>query len=718
MTSDLDGNTITGQEKGTKSSQKEEESTGSKMTVGDGSLREKDDSSSSKHERNQEAKDVRSHEGKDVRSQKVDDVKSQEAKHVTVDVTNQEAKEVKSQEAEDPVSVSGKVESNNPNQQREQEKTSHEEEEGESQEAEDPVSMSEKMESHSTSNPPDKHKEQVKTSHEEVEEGESQEAESMNSEELSDGSCDMNAAMITLCTPESQLTPPDDTSDTIDQHEHDTDTSEKAQEEITVGEEMDVDNNHFKTAHLESPPPTPPTAEPDLQPQALSISHDHSYCSQTPDNNSFALSAPLDRDEKINKGALPAMVLDHTYCSQMGAVGESADHAKTKAKTGDTALCDAQRATGSGESRDRENNIGSKLSLTVHDHTYCSNSWPEPEEERNDEPCLMEMPKHQQEKDGLAALTEEGRKETDRETGPTAMDEGGVVMDDKEQSDVTREERGMETELVHETALAQVDLDMSGDSDVFTDGEEEEGEGENESISSSSQSQELFSQQPSQEEQQLAVERGDTSVGAKSSSILPNSREGIGDQGVNGDESADVAVAQGDGNEGETDRGNRDGKQEQEVREVMAGDQSAVLVAAAIKGQEPPTAGVGSGGSADSSDSSSTHTYNAECSQRPSSFPSDSTHEPTLNQSASSSPHSIDPTKSEKGSSSNFLAILSQVRELYKKLDQLLEEKDSLSQTESLACLQTLDIVTQTAGKFSKALMQNTRAQSSHDTAL
>ena len=714
MTSDLDRNTTTGQEKGVKSGQKEQDSAGSKMAVGDGSRREKDDSSS--------GKDVRSQKGKDVRSQKIEDVRSQEAKHPrpqeAVDVTNQE---IKSQEAEGPVSVSGVMESHNPpNEQGEQVKSSHVEEEGESQEAEDPVSVSGAMESH---NPPNELEEQVKTSHEEEEEGESQEAESMDSEELTEGSCDVNTAEITLCTPESQLTPPDDTSDTNDQHEQDTDTSERAQEVITDGEEMDVDNDRFKTAYLESPPPTPPTAEPDLQPQALSVSHDHSYCLQTPDNNSLAPSTPLAREKKSNQ-VLPAMVLDHTYCSQQGTVGESADSAKTEAKVGGTATHGAQRATSSGDSRDRENNIGSKLSLTVHDHTYCSNSWPEPEGERNDEPRLMETAsEYQQEESGAlgVALTEGGRKERDRGTSSAAVDEGGVVMGDKEQSDVTREDGGMETELVHETAPAQVDLDMSGDSDVFTDTEEEEEEereGESESISSSSQSQELFSQEASQDEQHLhvAVERGDNrSTGAESGIVLPNSHEGtcIGDQGVNGVESADVVVARGDSDEGEMERGSRDGRREQEAREVMEGDQRAVLVAAAVKGQEPPTAGtgVGSGGSADSSDSSSTHTYNAECSQRPSSLPPGSTHEYTPNQPASSS--------SEKGSNGNFLAILSQVRELHKRLDQLLEEKDSLSQTESLACLQTLDAVTQTAGRFSKTLMRNTRAQlSSPDTAL
>jgi hypothetical protein len=563
--------------------------------------------------------------------------------------------------------------------------------------------VSTNKEQSSSSHPPPGEQVEVKSSVEEVksnrkegEEGESQEAASVDSEELSEGTCDMNPPMITLCTPESQLTPPaDDTNDTSDQREQDTDTSKKVQEKITDGEDMDVDDQS-ETAHLESPPLTPPTAGHDLQPQALSISHDHSYCSQTPEDNSSIPSsgAPLARECKI--GSVNVAVLDHTYCSQeMAVVGETADGAENKFKTGDTTVCDAQRAATGSTSEERSGdggkNIGSKLSLTVHDHTYCSNSWPEPGEERRGEPSLVETSPehHQEEENGAVALSLP--KENNGES--TAMDEGGVVVGDEVRSDVINreKEKGMEAELTHESAPALMELDTSGDSDVFTDGVEGEG-GEGESIcTSSSQSQELFSQQPSQEEKQiaLALERREdaSSTGAAAeelSSVLPTSREeGIDDQGANCDESADIAVV----SEGESERdGNR--------------GQSAATVTAEIKGQMQPTAGVGSrgnSGSADSSDSSSTHTYNAECSQRPSSLPSDSAHDHTPNQS-----------KPEDGSSVSFLAALLQVREVCEKMDERLDGKHSLSQTELLACLQTLDALAKTTGKITRAVVHTT----------
>ena len=574
------------------------------------------------------------------------------------------------------------------------------------------------------------------------EKGESQEAVNADSEELSEGSCDMNAAMITLCTPESQLTPPSD--DTSDQHQEDTDTSEKEQEKTANGEMMDIDDgDHSITTHLESPPLTPPTGGSDLQPQAISISHDHSYCSQTPDDNNLAPSssgAPLARECKI--GSVNVIILDHTYCSQQVATagGETADSAEIKSKTGDTAPASGNS---SGErSRDGENNIGSKLSLTVHDHTYCSNSWPEPGEERRDEPCLVEassehrqeQPSHQQEEEENGAVAVSLPKDSNGDRGrgeasPTAMEEGGVVMGDREQSNVIsrEEERKMETELTHEAAPALMELDTSGNSDVFTD--REEGERGSESMSGSSQSQELFSQQqPSQEEQQQvaqAQESGNTSSTAgaeESSGVLRGGtmkkllellkrgtfEEGTIDQGANnGHKSADVAVvSERDGGEGETERGSGDGIETQvETKEVVEGGQGAGM--AEVKGQAQPTMNVGSGdrNSADSSDSSSTHTYNAECSQRPPTLLSDSAHDHTPNHPA-------------EGSRDNFLAILSQVRELCEKADEKLDERGSLSQTELLACLQMLDAVTHTAAKFTKAVTHNTRLQSGQGTAL
>ena len=655
----------------------------------------------SKDARSQEAQELRSLEANDAGNQKAEDVqsvKSQEAKDLrpqeAIDVADQEVEELRSQEAE-----------------------------------EDP---SYKMDSDSAGHPPDE-QEVVKASHEE--EPGSQEAESMDSEELSEGTCDMNTAIITLCTPESQLTPHDDTNDTDDQREQDTDTSENAQEENTDGERMDIDGDRSKIAHLESPPLTPPSSEADLQPQALSISHDHSYCSQTNDDNLLP-SAPLTREEKVDNieddkesGAsntvVSVMVHDHTYCSQQAAE-ESADSAKPKAKTG------VERAVDSRESRDRDN-ISSKLSLTVHDHTYCSNFWPVPEEERNDVTCLMETSptkcKHHQEEDGALALAKESG---DRETSPTAMDgEEGAMMEDKEP---TREEKEMEADMMtDEAAPTQMDLDADGDSDVFTDEEKEEGESE--LISSSSQSQELFSQQSSQDEQ-LAQTREDTSTRAESNSVLPKSH---GDQGVEIDESEDITVAKGDDADHEgssmdkgvpavtkeglkTDRESRadveiqGGRQGQEISEVVKEGQSAsALGAANIKGQDQPTTAIHSG-SADSSDSSSIHTYNAECSERPASSPlSGSTHDHTSNQPASSS---LESTSSEKDSSSRFLNMLSQVRDLHDHLHKQLDERSSLSQPELLACLETLNKVTRTATKFSEALVRNTKSQSNQQDAV
>ena len=641
-------------------------------------------------------------------------------------------KEVSSEEAEDMIQEARSQEAEDLGPQEATETKSQEAKEFGSHEP--PVSVNTEMDQPSSHHLPG---EQSDINHEE--EKESQEAENEDSEELSEGSCDVNEAMITLCTPESQLTPPsDDTNDTSDQYEQDNATSEKEQIK-----EMDVDDgDHCETAHLESPPLTPPTGGHDLQPQPLSINHDHSYCSQTPDyNNNLAppssSGAPLTKECKI--GSVNVIILDHTYCSQQVAVaaGETADSAEIKSNTDDTAACGGQRAaTNSGTSgerrRDGDNDIGSKLSLTVHDHTYCSNSWAESGKERRGEPCLMEalsehcqeQPNHQQEENGAVAvsLPKENNGERDGgDTSPTAMDEGGVVMDDSKQSNVTsrEEEREMNiAEVTHGEAPVLMELDTSGDSDVFTNGQED-GEGESESMSGSSQSQELFSQQqPSQEEQQqqiaLALERGDasSSVGAEESSSVPPAtlEEGIIDQGANnGDKSANVAVVSvRDGSEGETERGSKDGIEARvETREVMERGHSAATGEAEVKGQTRPTTNVGGGdgNSADSSDSSSTHTYNAECSQRPPTLLSDSTHNHTPNH----------PTE---GSSDDLMSILSQVRELCEKAKEKLDEQDSLSQTELLDCLQTLDAVTHTTGKFTKAVVHKTRLQSGQSTAL
>ena len=125
-------------------------------------------------------------------------------------------------------------------------------------------------------------------------------------------------------------------------------------------------------------------------------------------------------------------------------------------------------------------------------------------------------------------------------------------------------------------------------------------------------------------------------------------------------------------------------------------------VAPDVKGQVQPTSA--GGGSADSSDSSSsTHTYNAECSQRPSSLLSDSAHDHTSNQPGSS--HSPDET--------SLFATMAQIRDLHEKFNEQLEERDSLSQKGFTGCLQILDAVAQTTRGISKLFTRNTRSQSS-----
>ena len=207
------------------------------------------------------------------------------------------------------------------------------------------------------------------------------------------------------------------------------------------------------------------------------------------------------------------------------------------------------------------------------------------------------------------------------------------------------------------------------------------------------------------------------------------------DQGVDSAESANVTVAKGNDTEGggmdrrvdEPAREERLGtdksrenvevegdKQQQEMAEMMGKGQSAsALGAADVKGQDQPTT-AGSNGSANSSDSSSTHTYNAECSQRPAAslLSSDSSHNCTPSQLGSS-------LEMTKDSSRFFLDTLSQVRDLHDRVHGLLDEKCFLSQTELLACLQTLDKVTRTATKFSETLVRNTqRSQSNQQDTL
>ena len=679
-----------------------EQVTGTKVAT-DGSLEEKEVNSSHKDRKSQEAKNARSLKTEDTVSMS----NKAESNLTSNPLDRQEKDKSGHEEAQSQEASSGEVSNSAscPHDGQEKVKSGHEEE-PKSQEAE-----SSEIQCSSASHSHKGRENEVKSDREE---DKSQEADS---EELSERSCDMNVAMITLCTPESQLTQPDDTVDqneTIDQGEQ---KSKKAREEITDAEKMDVDESHSKTAQSEShsSPPSTTASEPELQPQALSIHHDHPYCSQKTDDsqkdglptaslnreeNNPGSSAEGCRDSRPSHKVFSTMVHDHTYCSQQSAE-ESADNAKATAKTGDT-VCDKE-------------NIGSKLSLMVHDHTYCSNTWPEPE--RSEEPCLMETsPEHHE--DENKGLAKESGGERVREKSTTAMDEGSLVMRGNEQDTIAGEERGMDAD-----EAAPVDLDTSADSDVFTEEEESES-----TVCSSSQSQELFSQQPSQD--QLAIEGGDTSTRAETvDTVVPTShrsrgRKGEGmDQQVSSDESADVMVEKEVPTERlETDRETResyeDEKYEQETSEVM----EKGTLAAGIKGQDK--ANTGSDGSADSSESS-THTYNAECSQRPTTPSTDSTHHPSPNQITSDpalhpSSSSLDPTNSDKDSSS-LMDTLSQIEELHDKLNELLDQKQSLSHREFLACLQTSDKLRRTTTKFGEVYRRNIhlgRSWSNQDASL
>ena len=286
---------------------------------------------------------------------------------------------------------------------------------------------------------------------------------SADSEELSDGSCDMNGPVITLCTPESQLTMAEEMPDidygggegetgAVDEHQVREQLEPHAAEQE---EEMDVEGNLCpikEPVFPDSPPKTPPTSPsttPPLQVKTKSsVSHDHTYCSPEKDgrqrDSATLASSKMEARDGSNEdrclgepshSALSLMVHDHTYCSQNMEEGNSSNGATSGAVK---------------ESENKETSDRSKLSHAVHDHTYCSSVW--------------------QEKKPIVDASE--REEEEGKVG-----EGSGAMEKTNLTVVSKDSDEMEIGT----------MDDSMDSDVFT-----------ETDSSSSQSQELFSQQTSQ----------------------------------------------------------------------------------------------------------------------------------------------------------------------------------------------------------------------------
>ena len=545
------------------------------------------------------------------------------------------------------------------------------------------------------------------------------ESECLYDEELSEGSHDIEGPMMTLCTPESQLMPPGE----MDVVDGDGGPADVEGEEVGKKPESDSGNvdgegrgNKPESDSLddtrmeveeksqtpptespptESPPKSPPTFPPPRSlPTNLSVSHDHTYCSQSIASEETSTSTVLNGAKKIDgdkvnggmshvsasgRSMLSMAIHDHTYCSQREE-GEDSIGRKTTPVPGD------KEDVVKGEKQ-------AVLPVTNHDHTYASSF----SEQRNEPSSLVEpIPEHQQEghSNGSGALIEE---ETER------GEEG-----EPRKSSTAEDDVGMENGM--RDMSTQVDLDTSVDSDVFMSGEPE-----------SSQSQELFSQQASQVNGQV---QGYQAAGnrtrneAASGEPLPTVPHGCHsnseDQGI-GEAVEGVVVARGDGGVDQTpgsksaDSANRangnEGKEESseshdtvdrgcgqkadDVMEVVEEETSIATSATEISqvkvAIQSHSVSTGSDGSGCSSDSSNP-THIAECSQRPPSTSSDvapsssSSSLPVTDSTHLSSPSTVssEPNK--------LLDSLSRLKEVREEVNKLLEENSSLTRDEMLAC--------------------------------
>ena len=577
------------------------------------------------------------------------------------------------------------------------------------------------------------------------------EEEHLDSEELSEGSCDAGEPMITLCTPESQLTPPDDN---VPSNKRELSVgAEEEDRSVTldseVPEKVDVDDNPLSESTMPestpepSVPPPPPQPQPQPQPQPdprSSIVHDHTYCSQriesdVPEADAVPSSSKVEKSSvsgddvgrgqeslvtEANRSKLSLMVHDHTYC-----------YNQTENN--------AQSATAPSNPRGEEMSSGgkesqasrSKLTLTVHDHTYCSSSW-----QQRCEPCLIEtLPENPQPLEDGDAVTGEGGDVT-REGGDAVTGEGGdvtgeggdvtreggdavmgdgddattredvgdtgepVLMEESEPL-VTKDDSEMETtEVVN--ASTQVDLDGSVNSDVLTETE-------------SSQSQELFSQHTSQlcntlssagPSYALTSPLDTREEEAQDQKTVERPQDTTADDGESCKDKESVSTGEVEKLEGhgenEASGEVQEGECGQEASKEEEGNTSETVQPLAGGKVQPQLHSIPTGDNSSSNSSDSTNpTHIAECSQRATSVAAisplpltDSTHTtPTHDQ-----------TNSE---SSKFLNALAQLKDLSKAVSEMLKQRLSMSHSELLACHETGEEVS----LFIQALMQHhTRA--------
>ena len=538
------------------------------------------------------------------------------------------------------------------------------------------------------------------------------------SEELSEVSHDLGGPIMTLCTPESQLTPPgdhagdggdaDDTSDG-DIGDVDEGPTAKCEGEEVKGmleseakddeEEMDVEENQnsaVETVLPDSPPESPPTATPLAQApptatsspstQNSSVSHDHTYCSQTVETDATPNQSRSKKGEKNGtkererrvgdpgSSMLSMMVHDHTYCSQR----KEASRSNSAHPTASSSDSKEKGRGGEGERDERESR--SKLSLMVHDHTYCSR-------QRRD-PCLEETASPALQDGGEERET--AIKRGERETREDTMAEGSGVGEKTDTSEATRDDTGMEIGKMDESE--GIEFDTSMDSDVLAEGG-----------STSSQSQELFSQDTSQVQDNgtnapptttptapPASEPCRVSHGEEEEQTVAEGREGIAVAKGNDINSADSAKIVESGHveeikDKEKDEGEEEGG-ETKMKEKRPMAETKCLV---------PSHSVSTG--SNGSSSSSNFSNIAECSQRPSSLD----HAPLPATDSSSS------SDQESSETSKFLDALSQLKDLSEQVNVMMDQKASLSREELIACRKTAGPVATSAQKFFQALMQH-----------
>lgn len=343
-------------------------------------------------------------------------------------------------------------------------------------------------------------------------------------EQSDDESHDVQGPMMTLCTPESQLTPPSGMESEDDNggrcrelkalQEENKVKSEELESGSRGGEKIEVKEEEenkkcainvvLLNSQLESPPTSP------LSPTS-SVGHDHTYCSQTTEdkedcgNTTSVVHSEVksdgsevgggERESRVTESGrsmLSTMVHDHTYCFQEDKNNtDSSESLMLHSDTREDINKEHLLRVSSGDddvSTDRgdEEESRTKLSLMTHDHIYCSNSW----KERNETSLMETACEHHGDDDPKAVLKEERREEDAEEE---MEGDGGMAKGTTEESygvvdkiRAARDEDGNRVINGIKNVSLPVNLDNNFDSDVFM------------SESESSQSQELFSQQASQ----------------------------------------------------------------------------------------------------------------------------------------------------------------------------------------------------------------------------